>query len=80
MTLVDELLADSASRGPACSVGAILSEMDDATRAEWLAALAHQRITATKIADRLTRDGWPVKAMTLQRHRRGDCQCPSSKS
>lgn len=61
-------------KGPPCSLGALLTEMDAEDVAALQAALASQR-PHTWIARALGSIGHKVLPDTVKRHRRGECQC-----
>jgi hypothetical protein len=66
--------------GPRCSVGAILATLDEPTADKLNGLLDTPLVTATRIADVLTRSGYPVQAPSVARHRRrgasNGCRCP----
>lgn len=73
-----EHLADPTYRpakGPTCSVAMLLSTMDDNTADLLCKALANPYAPTTAIAAALAEQGHRITAATLQRHRRGNCQC-----
>ena len=60
--------------GPVCSIGRILSELDDADRTALTTSLAGPMMH-TAIARALTSTDRRVAASTVARHRSGDCSC-----
>lgn len=81
MGLADDLRAPTSSlhRGQLCTVRTLLEELDvsDPDGAKALRdVLAQSSMPATVIARRLQAAGWPIGVSTMQRHRRGECQCP----
>lgn len=66
------------TKGPRCTVATALDRLDDAARAEAVEALTDPTVYGTVVAKVLTRHtGVRIRPYALQRHRRGDCQCPS---
>ncbi|MGW7090096.1 hypothetical protein ACWGH2_42305 [Streptomyces sp. NPDC054871] len=72
--------APPAPRGPRCTVGVILSELDSGTAQKVRDVLDQAAVSATQIADTLTGSGHPVQAPAVARHRRrgasNGCRCP----
>lgn len=79
MSLLDEARAYK-PRPSVCSVASVLSALDDADAADLREALADPQVMGSGIALVLTRRGIPMKQGNVQRHRRGDCDCPASES
>lgn len=76
---IDALLgANTRSKpGGRCYVGDALARLDPDTAAKVRDALADRgRYTATGLAAVFSQLGEPVSRSPLERHRRGDCQCP----
>jgi hypothetical protein len=71
--------APAAHRGPRCSVGALLEAADTDVAASLRAVLDTTSVSATAIAETLSRYGDPVTAYTVNRHRRRGqptgCRC-----
>ncbi|MFJ4084882.1 hypothetical protein ACIP2Z_38815 [Streptomyces iakyrus] len=71
--------APAAHRGPRCSVGALLEAADADVAASLRAVLDTTSVSATAIAETLSRYGDPVTAYTVNRHRRrgkpNGCRC-----
>ncbi|MGY1502910.1 hypothetical protein ACW4TU_41150 [Streptomyces sp. QTS52] len=69
----------AAHRGPRCSVGALLGAADADVAASLRAVLDTTSVSATVIAETLSRYGDPVTAYTVNRHRRcgkpNGCRC-----
>ncbi|MFE2181353.1 hypothetical protein [Streptomyces sp. NPDC059455] len=69
----------AAHRGPRCSVGALLKAADADVAASLSAVLETASVSATAIAEALSRYGDPVTAYTVNRHRRrgkpNGCRC-----
>jgi hypothetical protein len=77
-SIQDELAALASRRqGPPCSVRLALDEMPDDVRQAVEDAFGDARIKGSHIADVLRNRGYRVTGPTVQRHRRGDCQCRS---
>ncbi|MEU6632830.1 hypothetical protein ABZ905_31790 [Streptomyces parvus] len=72
--------APPAPRGPRCTVGAILDELDFSTAQKVREVLDSVAISSTQIADALTGSGHRVQAPAVARHRRrgasNGCRCP----
>ncbi|MFB6505625.1 hypothetical protein ACFC07_21960 [Streptomyces sp. NPDC056099] len=72
--------APPAPRGPRCTVGAILDELDSSTAQKVREVLDSVAISSTQIADALTGSGHQVQAPAVARHRRrgasNGCRCP----
>lgn len=76
MTFADR--ANAAQRhlkGGRCTAGLLIEGLDPAYRAEVLTALRDQTIYASTIASLLAEDGHVIASETLNRHRRGRCNC-----
>jgi hypothetical protein len=71
--------APAAHRGPRCSVGALLEAADTDVAASLRAVLDTTNVSATAIAETLSRYGDAVTAYTVSRHRRrgkpNGCRC-----
>ncbi|MEU5978426.1 hypothetical protein [Streptomyces sp. NPDC047315] len=69
----------AAPRGPRCSVGAFLDTADADVAASLSAVLDAASVSATAIAEALSRYGGPMTASTVSRHRRrgnpNGCRC-----
>ncbi|MFI8265279.1 hypothetical protein [Streptomyces sp. NPDC085665] len=67
-------------RGPQCTVGIILNELDTGTAQKVREVLETPGISSTQIADTLTSSGHRVQAPAVARHRRrggsNGCRCP----
>ena len=82
MSFAETLLAPhhAVNRGATCGVALMLVEMDqsDPDAAEALrTVLDDTRMPSTVIAKRLTDGGWDIASAVVQRHRRGECKCPT---
>ncbi|MFE6185470.1 hypothetical protein ACFQ6U_13695 [Streptomyces sp. NPDC056465] len=81
--LADELAAlasaPAAHRGPLCSVGSLLDAADESVAASLRTVLDTPNVSATAIAETLSRHGTPITAYTVGRHRRrgqaNGCRC-----
>jgi hypothetical protein len=76
---IADLLAQhrKAKRGSRCLVGIALERMDDDTRSAILAAMADRdSYGAEGLAKVFTGLGYEMSRAPVERHRRGDCQCP----
>lgn len=62
-------------RGPSCTVGLAMQEMDDDTLKKFTAAMANTSAAGTLIAHALQDLGYKVRPDAIQRHRRGACRC-----
>lgn len=75
-------LADSnyrVKKGPTCSVGLLLSTLDDKTADTLRRAMANPHAGGVTISDALREMGHAVAAPAVQRHRRGQCRCTEPK-
>lgn len=77
MSLLDEARAYRPRPSTPCNVGAVLAALDDADAKDLREALADPQVMGSGIALVLTRRGIPMKQGNVQRHRRGDCDCPA---
>lgn len=59
-----------------CKVGRLRLEMDEEQLAKLEAAFARQDISHGRIADVVTKWGFPVSTNTILKHRKGNCGCP----
>jgi len=75
MGLLDEVEAETRYGGNACPVGAALDGLTPKQRSEWEEVLA-SAAPGTAIARVSAKHGLNLKAPSIQRHRRGECQCP----
>lgn len=75
MSLLDEARALPIGK-PRCSVGQLIESLGPGEKAELEEALAAS-VFATSLATALKARGHTVSAESLQRHRRGGCQCLS---
>lgn len=79
--LADALAAAAAecrTGGPRCTAATVLDTLTDADRAALIAALADRSITVTVIVNALTQTtGKKPSRSGLERHRRGECACPT---
>lgn len=80
MSLGDDLAAiPRHGIGKRCTVGQLLdpdiTPLDDDDRATLAAAIDDHRIKGTDIARVLEAHGYRMQSVTLNRHRRGDCNC-----
>lgn len=79
MPLADDLAAADPTRpGPRCTVGVAIESMSDDDRAALAAAFARSDLPTTRIAEILQANGYDLKALTVHRHRKGECRCPRS--
>ncbi|MFE7072567.1 hypothetical protein ACFU96_21050 [Streptomyces sp. NPDC057620] len=71
--------APAAHRGPRCSVGSLLDATDADVATSLRSVLDTTSVSATAIAEALSRYGDPVTAYTVNRHRRrgqpNGCRC-----
>ncbi|MFI1012659.1 hypothetical protein [Streptomyces sp. NPDC020965] len=71
---------EPARKGPPCTVGAVLTRVDEDTAAALHRILDTPTVTATAIAEVLSRHGRTVTSYTVARHRRrgnaNGCRCP----
>ena len=77
MTLMDELAAEPGSHGPTCGVKVLIESHKDGAE---IAAAISSGYPSTSLSRVLARRGITLKYLTIQRHRRGDCQCSSKTS
>lgn len=81
--LADELAAlasaPTAHRGPLCSVGVLLDSAEAGVAESLRTVLDTPNVSATAIAETLSRYGTPITAYTVGRHRRrgqaNGCRC-----
>lgn len=64
-------------KGPSCTMGVLLDELDPDLRAQVEAVLAQPlgKVWHTSIARQLTAIGHPIKEGPVAAHRKGECQC-----
>ncbi|WP_328333347.1 hypothetical protein [Streptomyces sp. NBC_00455] len=71
--------APGARKGPPCSVGVVLTSVDEDTAAMLGRILGTSTVSATAIADVLSQHGRSVTSYTVARHRRrgaaNGCRC-----
>lgn len=72
MSLLEEIAAAGAVRGPQCSVCQLISTLSETDAADLAAALSDGRFTGAQIARALTRrfPDQKIAPMTLNRHKR----------
>lgn len=75
MSLADSLAAHRVVKGPSCSIAILLTTLPDDDAATLRRALGDVHIPSTVIAKALTDIGQRIQSKTVQRHRRGDCEC-----
>ena len=78
---IDALLNANVKKksGTACMAGVALAKLDKATRAKVEAALLdREHYTADGIASVFTALGSEMSRAPVERHRRGQCQCPAA--
>lgn len=79
MSLLDDLAAaTNHTNGPICSVAAVLASLPPAEADAIRTAIDAKVIHSTVLGTVLGKNGLPVKAFAIQRHRRGDCGCRTS--
>ena len=75
MTLADALTAHKvAYKGPKCSMCRLVGDLPKADRDALLSALADPTFTHAAIARALHAEGFKIAALTVGRHRKGECQ------
>ena len=62
-------------KGPFCTVGLMLNELDVDSAKALQAWLEDGGLTASDLSDHLRARGVPLGESTIRRHRRGRCQC-----
>lgn len=77
MTLLDDIAAEVQHPGGNCTIGAILNRRDDIAADLAIALADTARYPHSAIARALTARGDKMAAVTVGRHRRGECTCPS---
>lgn len=79
MSFTDEVTAldTTLQRGGVCSVAIWRGKQSPEVRAEFDAALLNDDVTAKAIWLAMKGRGFGSDVSTVQRHRRGDCKCPS---
>lgn len=70
----EALAVEQAPQGAECSVGILLREVDADTSGEIRAALDDPGVQHAQISRALKTIGHSISAMTIGRHRRGDCK------
>ncbi len=80
MSLLDDLASATNRRhGLPCSVAVLYKSMPaGAERSAVRIAIDAKIIHGTTLAAVLVKNGHPIKSDAIQRHRRGDCGCPTS--
>ena len=75
MTLADELAAITASPSRRCGLSAWLETLTDAEAAAVRAAIADDsgKKPQRKVAEAITKHGYPISAGTISSHRRNEC-------
>lgn len=64
--------------GARCTVAVILDDLDDGDRASLVEALANRKLSVNVIYRALTETtGEKPSRSGIERHRRGDCACPT---
>lgn len=77
-SILDEVNAATTRSSHRCTIAVALSNLDPATRAEFVEVIAGDA-QGSAIARVLSRHfGRDVRPQTLQRHRRGECSCGRS--
>lgn len=75
MGLADAIAAQTATKGPKCSMRELFARLDAADVPALTAALADARIPSTAIARALIAEGHKATGFVVNRHRKGDCAC-----
>jgi hypothetical protein len=81
---IDALLSANTKTKPGgrCMVGTVLAKLDGLdkpTKAKLMAALAdRERFSADGLAAVFTGLGYEMSRSPVERHRRGQCQCPAA--
>lgn len=75
-SLADAIAANVRKRGPRCGVTLLDEQLAEPQRADFRAALGNGTIPSTAISKGLATLGHDLPFLTIQRHRRGDCDCP----
>lgn len=81
MSLIDALGAPAVEvhHGPYCRIAVILGRISEAEGVALKAALATEPedggLTGSELAERLRKNGHPIRQHTIDRHRRGGCVC-----
>lgn len=64
------------TRGPRCSLGVLITTLDDTDRKALIAALdPNSGVEGSVIASALSLEGHKIKGHTVRRHRNGECGC-----
>ena len=74
MSDFDDALAEVTPPPEPCKLGAILQQVDDASRASVEAALKAD-VISQRICNALAKMKYPVSDKTVSRHRLGECRC-----
>lgn len=80
MSFADDAASFAGIPGGVCSVGLLLDDIttDDPDLADEVrAALTNRRLSSTGIMRALRSRGWEITINPIERHRRGECKCPS---
>jgi hypothetical protein len=75
MSLLEEAQAVTASKGVPCSVATLMHRLRPEEQAELTEALA-SLVDGMALSRALANRGHRIAGQTLNRHRRGECQCP----
>ena len=75
MALSDSLAIEAGNslRGPRCTVCTLIATLSRADRDALLCALKNDSVTSAAIARALRRENHAISAITLRRHRKGEC-------
>lgn len=74
-SLLEEVAAARPRKGPPCTVAVILEALNDKDAADLRTLLRDKSVFSSTIATVLERRGHLVGDSSLQRHRRGKCEC-----
>ena len=77
MSFADALVESAAPKTTKCGVTTWLAAQSPQDRAAAQAALADARMMGTTIHRAMRATGYDAGLASVQRHRRGDCKCPS---
>lgn len=76
MSLLDDVMAEVHSKGPACTIAGALAELSPEDALDLRKVLGSPAVYGATIARVLSRRlGRKVNPKTVQRHRNGECGC-----
>lgn len=73
--MFDNVQQMTARKGPRCSVAVVQEALGVQDAQDFASLVKNREVQAAAISRALREGGYRVPAATLQRHRRGDCNC-----